>query len=193
MIALARATDDEARALRKTYESEVETPEQQAQRAIADARFAVFGTSLYPDATFTLRLSYGTVQGWTEVDERVEPFTYLSRLFERATGAPPFELSKAWLDAKPRLDMKARANFVTTNDIVGGNSGSPVVNAKGEIVGLVFDGNLHSISGSYWFDAEKNRTVAVHPDFIRTALDDVYEAPALARELQVLQTAVGAR
>ena len=79
--------------------------------------------------------------------------------------------------------MKTRANFVTTNDIVGGNSGSPVVNAKGEIVGLVFDGNIHSISGSYWFDAEKNRTVAVHPEFIRAALAEVYEAPALAREL----------
>jgi S1-C subfamily serine protease len=127
------------------------------------------------------------VQSWPEAGERVEPFTYLSRLYERATGAPPFALPKSWLNAKPRLDLKARANFVTTNDIVGGNSGSPVVNAKGEIVGLVFDGNIHSISGSYWFDAEKNRTVAVHPEFIRTALAEVYEAPALARELGVLQ------
>ncbi len=80
--------------------------------------------------------------------------------------------------------MKSRANFVTTNDIVGGNSGSPMVNAKGEIVGLVFDGNIHSISGTYWFDAEKNRTVAVHPDFIRTALVDVYRNSTLADELK---------
>jgi hypothetical protein len=167
----------------------VQAPEGQAQRAIADVRFAVYGTSLYPDATFTLRLSYGAVQGWTEAGERVEPFTYLSRLFERATGAPPFALPRSWLDARSRLDMKTRANFTTTNDIVGGNSGSPVVNAKGEIVGLVFDGNIHSISGSYWFDAEKNRTVAVHPEFIRTALTEVYEAPGIARELQVLQPA----
>jgi V8-like Glu-specific endopeptidase len=189
MIALARAIDDEARALRKIHENQVEGPEGQAQRAVADARFAVYGTSLYPDATFTLRLSYGAVQGWTEAGKRVEPFTYLSRLYERATGAPPFALPKSWLDAKPRLDMKTRVNFVTTNDIVGGNSGSPVVNAKGEIVGLAFDGNIHSISGTYWFDAEKNRMVAVHPEFIRAALQEVYEAPGIARELEVLEPA----
>ena len=185
MIALARAVDDEARALRKIYEDQVEGPEERAQQAIAEARFAVYGTSIYPDATFTLRLSHGAVGSWMEAGKRVEPFTYLTRLFERATGAPPFALPKSWLDAKPRLDMKTRANFVTNNDIVGGNSGSPMVNAKGEIVGLVFDGNIHSISGTYWFDAEKNRTVAVHPEFIRTALAEVYDAPALAKELRV--------
>jgi hypothetical protein len=182
--------DDEARALRETFESKVQGPEQRGQRAIADTRFKVYGTSLYPDATFTLRLSYGAVQGWPESGERVEPFTVLARLYERATGAPPFALPKTWLDAKPQIDMKARANFVTTNDIVGGNSGSPVVNAKGEIVGLVFDGNIHSISGSYWFDEEKNRTVAVHPDFIRTALEEVYKAPAIAKELGIAEAAL---
>ena len=187
MIALARAVDDDARRLRRINEDKVQGPVSSAQRAIADARFAVFGTSLFPDATFTLRLSYGAVQGWTEAGKPVEPFTYLSRLFERATGAPPFALPKSWLDAKPRLDLKARANFVTTNDIVGGNSGSPMVNAKGEIVGLVFDGNIHSIAGSYWFDPEMNRTVAVHPEFIREALQDVYDAPGIARELAVPQ------
>jgi hypothetical protein len=193
MIVLARVVDDDARALRKIHEDKVQGPESAAQRAIADARFAAYGTTLYPDATFTLRLSYGAVQGWTEVGKPVEPFTYLSRLFERATGAPPFALPKSWLDAKPRLDMKARANFVTTNDIVGGNSGSPVVNAKGEIVGLVFDGNIHSIAGSYWFDPEMNRTVAVHPEFIREALQDVYDAPGIARELAVPQAVKSAR
>ena len=91
-------------------------------------------------------------------------------MYERTTGQPPFALPKRWLDAKARLDLTARANFTTTTDIVGGNSGSPMVNAAGEIVGLVFDGNIHSISGWYWFDTEKNRTVAVHPEFIRTAL-----------------------
>jgi hypothetical protein len=186
MIALARAVDDEARALRKTYESEVEGPEGRAQRAIADARFAVYGTSIYPDATFTLRLSYGAVKGWTESGQPVEPFTYLSRLYERATGAPPFAVPKTWLDTRPRQDMRTPVNFVTTTDIIGGNSGSPMVNAKAEIVGLVFDGNIHSISGSYWFDADKNRTVAVHPAFIRTALHDVYDVPALARELELV-------
>jgi molybdenum-dependent DNA-binding transcriptional regulator ModE len=188
MIALARAVDEEARALRKIYEDDVDGPEERAQQAIAEARFAVHGTSIYPDATFTLRLSHGALESWTEAGKRVEPFTSLTRLFERATGAPPFALPKSWLEAKRRLDLKTRANFVTNNDIVGGNSGSPMVNAKGEIVGLVFDGNIHSISGTYWFDTEKNRTVAVHPEFIRTALHDVYDVPALARELRVAKT-----
>jgi len=184
MIAVARAVDGEARSLRQIYEREVQGPEDKAQHAIAQARFAVYGTSIYPDATFTLRLSYGAVRGWVENGRPVEPFTYLARLYERATGAPPFAVPKTWLDARPRLNMRTPVNFVTDNDIVGGNSGSPMVNAKGEIVGLVFDGNIHSIAGSYWFDAEMNRAVAVHPAFIRTALHDVYDVPALASELE---------
>jgi V8-like Glu-specific endopeptidase len=187
MIQLARAVDEESRELRTIYESQVQGPVQRAQRAIADARFAVYGTSIYPDATFTLRITYGAVEGWMEAGKKVEPFTYFSRLYERATGSPPFALPKSWLDAKPDLDMKTRANFVTTNDIVGGNSGSPIVNAKGEIVGLVFDGNIHSISGSYWFDTEKNRTVGVHPEFIRAALVEVYEAAGIAHELDMTE------
>jgi hypothetical protein len=185
MIQLARAIDDEARALRTIFETQVEGPVQRAQQAIAGARFKVFGESLYPDATFTLRVSYGAVEGWTEAGQRVDPFTQLARMYERTTGVAPFALPKRWLDAKERLDLTARANFVTTNDIVGGNSGSPVVNAAGEIVGLIFDGNIHSISGSYWFDTEKNRAVAVHPDFMRTALTQVYPAKALAAELGI--------
>jgi V8-like Glu-specific endopeptidase len=185
MIALARAIDPQARELRKTYETEVQGPEGRAQQSIAEARFAAYGTSIYPDATFTLRLSYGAVKGWMESGRPVQPFTQLARLYERATGAPPFEVPKPWVDAKPRLDMQTPVNFVTTNDIIGGNSGSPMVNAKGEIVGLVFDGNIHSISGAYWFDPEMNRTVAVHPAFIRAALEKVYEAPAL-RELETV-------
>jgi V8-like Glu-specific endopeptidase len=183
MIQLARTVDPRARELRATYEAEVEGPTERAHEAIAAARFAVSGTSLYPDATFTLRLSFGTVRGWTERGQPVEPFTRLARLFERATGAPPFQLPARWIDAKPRLDLSAKANFVTTNDIVGGNSGSPMVDARGRIVGLVFDGNIHSIAGSYWFDEAMNRTVAVHPDFMRVALTQVYPAGHLAREL----------
>ena len=185
MIALAKAVDDEARALRKVYEEQVQVPEQRAQQAIAEARFKVFGTSIYPDATFTLRLSFGAVEGWNEAGQPVDPFTRLARLYERATGAPPFALPKAWLDAKPRLDVDTGVNFTTTNDIVGGNSGSPVINGQGEIVGLVFDGNIHSISGGFWYDAEMNRTVAVHPAFIRTALQNVYSVPDIAREMGV--------
>jgi V8-like Glu-specific endopeptidase len=185
VIQLARAIDDEARALRKTYESQVEGPVGRAQQAIAEARFKAYGTSLYPDATSTLRLSYGAVQGWTERGEKVDPFTRLARMYERTTGQPPFALPKRWLDAKGKIELTARANFVTTNDIVGGNSGSPMVNGARQIVGLVFDGNIHSISGYYWFDAEKNRTVAVHPEFMRVALQQVYPAQRLATELKI--------
>jgi peptidase S46-like protein len=183
MIVLARAVDAESRRLRTIYENEVDGPERRAQQTIAEARFKVYGTRVYPDATFTLRLTYGAVAGWNEAGTPVEPFTQLDRLYARATGAAPFALPKRWLDAKSRLDMTGRANFVATTDIVGGNSGSPMVNAKGEVVGLVFDGNIHSISGSYWFDTAQNRTVAVHPQFIRAGLTQVYQAEALATEL----------
>ena len=185
MIALARAVDTESRRLRTIYENEVEGPVRRAQQVIAEARFKAYGARLYPDATFTLRLTYGAVDGWVEAGARVEPFTRLDRMYERATGAPPFALPKGWLDAKPRLELSRRANFVATTDIVGGNSGSPVVNARGEIVGLVFDGNIHSISGSYWFDTERNRTVAVHPEYMRTALEQVYRVEAIAKELGI--------
>ncbi|HVG70629.1 MAG TPA: S46 family peptidase [Vicinamibacterales bacterium] len=185
MIALARAVDTESRRLRTIYENEVEGPVRRAQQVIAEARFKAYGARLYPDATFTLRLTYGAVDGWAEAGARVEPFTRLDRMYERATGAPPFALPKGWLDAKPRLELSRRANFVATTDIVGGNSGSPVVNARGEIVGLVFDGNIHSISGSYWFDTERNRTVAVHPEYMRTALEQVYRVEAIAKELGI--------
>ena len=184
MIALAREVDAESRRLRKIYE-EVQGIEGVAQQKIADARFKIYGTQMYPDATFTLRLSYGAVDGWNEAGTRVEPFTRLDGLYARATGAPPFQLPKSWLDARPRLDLNTRANFVTTNDIVGGNSGSPIVNADGRIVGLVFDGNIHSIAGSFWFDPQVNRTVGVHPEFIRTALTQVYRVARLAKELGV--------
>jgi len=183
MIVLARAVDTESRRLRTIYENEVDGPERRAQQTIAEARFKVYGTRVYPDATFTLRLTYGAVEGWNEAGTAVDPFTRLDRLYARATGAPPFELPKSWLDAKSRLDLNSRANFVATTDIIGGNSGSPMVNARGEVVGLIFDGNIHSISGSYWFDAAKNRTVAVHPQFIRAGLTQVYKAEALAKEL----------
>jgi hypothetical protein len=185
MIQLARAIDAEARSLRKVVETQVDGPTQRAQQRISEARFKAFGTNLYPDATFTLRVTYGAVEGWMEHAAPVDPFTRLARMYERTTGQAPFALPKRWLDAKPSLDLNAGANFVATTDIVGGNSGSAMVNASGQIVGLVFDGNIHSIAGSYWFDVDKNRTVAVHPDFIRTALQRIYPAKALAAELGI--------
>jgi hypothetical protein len=183
MIRLAVSVDADARAVRKRYEDEVEAPVDAAAERIAAARFAAYGTSVYPDATFTLRLNYGTVQGWIEGGQPVAPFTYLDRAYERHTGAEPFKLPERWLKARDRLDPRTPFNLSTNNDIVGGNSGSPLVNAKGEMVGLIFDGNIHSISGTYWFDTEKNRAVAVHPAIMRVALTDIYGADWLAQEL----------
>ena len=183
MIRLAAAVDPAARDLRKTFETEVEGPVARGQEEIAKARFAKYGTSTYPDATFTLRLSYGAMQGWDEKGQPVRPWTELSRAFERATGEPPFKIPERWMAMKDSLDMTTRANFTTTNDIVGGNSGSPMLNARGEIVGLAFDGNIHSISGSYWFDERMNRSIGVHPAYIRTALEKVYGARSLLAEI----------
>ena len=183
MIRIARLVDAPSRALRKQYEDEVEAVTDAASEKIAAARFKALGTQVYPDATFTLRLNFGTVQGWNEAGVPVEPFTKLGRAFERATGSDPFRLPDSWVSRRAQLDMNTAVNISTNNDIVGGNSGSPLVNAKGEIVGLMFDGNIHSISGGYWFDTAKNRSIAVHPAIIRLALTRVYDAPALAKEL----------
>jgi hypothetical protein len=183
MIVLARQIDGDARAMRKIYEDEVQAPVAASQEKIAKARFAVLGTNTYPDATFTLRLSYGAVDGWIEKGEKVEPYTKLSRLYERTTGKDPFRLPQVWLDARDKLDASTPYCFVTTNDIVGGNSGSPLVDSKGQLVGLAFDGNIHSIAGSFWYDGKMNRTVAVHPAIMLTALRDVYGAKGLANEL----------
>lgn len=185
MIRLARQVDAESRRLRAINDTEVVGPIQAAQQRIAEVRFKVFGTEIYPDATFTLRLSYGAVRGWNEAGTPVPPFTELARMYERATGTEPFALPQRWLEARSRIDLSTRANFVTTNDIVGGNSGSPMVNAAGQIVGLIFDGNIHSIAGSYWFDEQMNRAVAVHPQWMRVALQQVYRVEPLVRELNI--------
>ena len=124
------------------------------------------------------------MQGWNENGRPVVPFTKLERAFERATGKDPFRVPASWEAARPKLDLQTPFNFSTNNDIVGGNSGSPMINARGDIVGLAFDGNIHSISGSYWFDTEKNRTVGVHTAIIREALSKVYEARELLQELE---------
>jgi hypothetical protein len=183
MIVLARDIDADARVLRKQYEDNVEAQEELASEKIAKARFAALGTSVYPDATFTLRLNWGSVQGWNENGKMVDPFTRLSRAFERATGSDPFRIPDSWQKVKDNLDMSTPFNISTNNDIVGGNSGSPLISAKGEVVGLLFDGNIHSVSGAYWFDTEKNRAIAVHPAIMKEALSKVYAATALLAEL----------
>jgi hypothetical protein len=185
MIELARIVDPAAREVRKRYEDEVEAPVHAASEQIARARFRAYGTSVAPDATFTLRLNFGTVQGWKEDGREIEPFTYLSSLFTRATGQEPFKVPDSWLAARPRLDLTTKFNLSTNNDIVGGNSGSPLLDAQGRLVGLMFDGNIHSIAGSYWFDPESNRAVAVDPAIMLEGLRKVYTANELLAEMGV--------
>ena len=182
-LVLARTIDKHARAVRARYETEVESVEKRNAELLAQARFALKGTSVYPDATFSLRLSHGTIRGWNEKGTDVAPFTDFGGLYARATDFDPFKLAPRWVAAQGKLDMKTRFNQVSTNDIIGGNSGSPLINAKGELVGLVFDGNIRSLGGAYFFDESVNRTVSVHPAAIVAALKTVYGAAALADEL----------
>ncbi|WP_375766760.1 S46 family peptidase [Archangium gephyra] len=183
MLELARALDGESRAVRKRFEEEVESVIDQNGELIARARFEAYGTSTYPDATFTLRLSFGQVKGFTEDGKPVEPLTRIAGLYERATGEDPFRLPPSWLQARPRLDLQTPFNFVSSNDIIGGNSGSPIFNKDAEIVGIVFDGNIQSLGGEYGFDESVNRTVSVHGQGILEGLRKVYNARRLLEEL----------
>jgi hypothetical protein len=193
MIALARAIDPDARAIRRTYEDEIESVVKKGEEVIADARFAVQGRTTYPDATFTLRLSYGQVKGWKEGTREIPPFTTFAGAFERNTGRDPFALPPSWLAARDRLDLSTPLDFVTTNDIVGGNSGSPVVNRDAEIVGVAFDGNIHSLGGEYGFDPAVNRAVAVHSAAILEALSKIYGAERLVDELRPQPARAGSK
>jgi hypothetical protein len=152
---------------------------------IAKARFRIYGTSVYPDATGTLRLSFGQVRGWVEGEKAVAPITDFAGAFERATGRDPFALPKSWLDKKAQLDLSTPLDFCTTNDIIGGNSGSPVVDKDARIVGLIFDGNIHSLGGDYFYDAQKNRAVAVASAGLVHALDKIYGATRILSELTI--------
>jgi hypothetical protein len=184
MIQLARLVDGDARAIRKRHEDEVESVVRRSSEIIARARFEIEGAATYPDATFTLRLSYGAVKGYQQDGRLVKPFTTLAGAFERATGRDPFALPPSWLAAQDRLDLATPFDVATTNDIIGGNSGSPLVNARGEVMGLVFDGNIHSLGGEFWFDGAVDRTVSVTAAAILEALEKVYGAERLARELR---------
>jgi len=183
MIDLARLIDPDARAIRTSFEDKVEAVEKANGELIAKARFKVWGSGVYPDATFTLRLSYGKVAGWEEPGKVITPITTFAGTFARATGKDPFALPESWLAKKDKLDMTTPMNFSTTNDIIGGNSGSPVFDKNGDIVGLIFDGNIHSLGGDYGFDPKLNRAVAVHSQALMTALDKIYGASRLVAEL----------
>jgi hypothetical protein len=184
LVQLARAVDPEARELRRWHDEVIEPRETRATEAIAKARFQIEGRSNYPDATFTLRLSYGAVKGYVENGRRIDPVTRFAGAFERATGRDPFKLPESWLAAKAKLDLATPFNMATTNDIIGGNSGSPVFNKDLEVVGLIFDGNIQSLGGNYGFDPTVNRAVAVESVALTEALDKIYGAHRLVQELK---------
>jgi len=183
MIMMAMIVDEDARAVRKQYEDRVESPVRANSEIIARAHFAAADGRTYPDATFTLRLSYGSVKGYTERGAEVRPETTFGGAFERHTGKDPFALPKSWIDGKSRINLNTQFNIATNNDIIGGNSGSPVFNKKLELVGLIFDGNIQSLGGAFWFDESVNRAVAVSSAAIVEALKNIYGADRLAREL----------
>ncbi|MBI3415186.1 MAG: S46 family peptidase [Verrucomicrobia bacterium] len=185
MIELARLVDAEARAVRKIIETQDET-KKQAHAQIAKARFALEGTSNYPDATFTLRLAFGLVKGYEEGGEKIPFQTTFAGLYTRAAeqkNKPPFDLPPRWVERKDKLDLNTPFNFVSTADIIGGNSGSPVINRNAELVGIIFDGNIQSLTEDLMYSDEQSRALAVHSQGILEALRKVYDAGALADEL----------
>jgi len=183
MIQYALKLEPRQRALKQAFDARYAAPLALAGARLADARFAAYGDSLYPDATFTLRISYGKVQGWEERGRQVPFQTTLGGTFERATGAEPFDLPSAFAANEARIDKTVTYDFVTTNDIIGGNSGSPVIDRNGAVIGAAFDGNIHSLGGNYGYDGTLNRTVAVSTAAVQEALETIYPAPALVKEL----------
>jgi hypothetical protein len=185
IIVFVRAWDGDARAVRARFERDVAAPIVRAQERIAAARFRIYGTSQYPQATFSPRVSYGRVSGWREPDGRAVPaFTRFSGLYERATGAAPFALTPRWAAARARLDPDTIFDVATSTDVTGGNSGSPLLDRDGNVVGVVFDGNAYSLGGEYFYDEALNRAVTVSSTAIEAALRDVYGMDALLAELR---------
>jgi hypothetical protein len=186
MIAMARRVDPIRREQIKWFESNVQSVAQRSGELLGKARFAVYGKNTYPDATFTLRLSYGQVLGYP-MNGTIAPYkTTFYGLYDRAASfdyKPPFDLPKRYVDGKDKLDLSTPFNFVTTNDIIGGNSGSPVVNRNGEVVGLIFDGNIESLVGDFVYDSYQNRAVAVHTGGMTEAMKKLYGAQKLVDEL----------
>jgi hypothetical protein len=186
MIAMARRVDPIRREQIKWFEDNVQSVAERAGEMLGKARFAVYGKDTYPDATFTLRLSYGQVQGYP-MNGTIAPYkTTFYGLYDRAASfdyKEPFDLPRRYVDGKDKLDLSTPFNFVTTNDIIGGNSGSPVVNRNGEIVGLIFDGNIESLVGDFVYDSYQNRAVAVHTGGMTEAMKKLYGAQKLVDEL----------
>jgi hypothetical protein len=187
MILFAKLVDGPSRDVRKTYEDQVEEPLRQAYAKIAAARFATLGDTVYPDATFTLRLAYGTVKGYEDAGQKIAPWTVMGDTFKHADAhgnVDPFKLPESWLSQKGKIKADTPFNFVSTADIIGGNSGSPVVNKAGEVVGIIFDGNIQSLVLDFAFSDTQARAVSVHSASIIESLRNIYNAGALADEIQ---------
>ncbi|HEV3279219.1 MAG TPA: S46 family peptidase [Terriglobia bacterium] len=187
MVVVARNVDPSVREVRKWVEDNVESVETRAGEQIGKARFAVYGKSTYPDATFTLRLSYGTVKGYPMNGTEAPPLTTLYGLYDRSLSfsqKAPFDLAPLYWQHKDQLDLTTPVNFVTTNDIIGGNSGSPVIDREGQIVGLIFDGNIESLVGDFVYDDASNRAVAVDTAVMTEVMRKLYDAGSLADELE---------
>src|SRR5579863_9579033 len=183
LMEFARILDAPARAVRRDNDDNVRAVITKNAALIAKARFALQGTGTYPDATFTLRLSYGAVAGYPENGHTVAPTTNFAGAYAHATGRDPFMLPPRWISAEKSVDPNAQLNFVSTNDIIGGNSGSPVIGRNGEVIGLIFDGNIHSLGGDFGYDGNVNRAVSVDVTGITEALKKIYHADRLVQEL----------
>jgi hypothetical protein len=186
LIVLMRTLDPDARAIRKQYDDEVDAVERTEGAKIAKARFSATGFTQPPDATFTLRLSYGVVKGY-DVDGKHIPFTTnFGGGYEHASehgNKPPFQLPESWMNAKSKLNLSTPLDFVSTSDIIGGNSGSPTINKAGELVGIIFDGNIQSLPWNFVYEDKVGRAVSVDSRGIQEALRKIYGASALADEL----------
>ena len=186
MILVAREIDARAREVRKRYETELSAAERANYAKIARALFETEGNKIYPDATFTLRLSYGAVEGYMENGKKVPPFTTLGGLYARSDAFKhefPYNLPQRWIEKKSALKLDTPFNFVSTNDIIGGNSGSPTINQNGELVGLIFDGNIQSLVGDFMYDGSVNRAISVDSRGMLEVLKKVFNANEIASEL----------
>ncbi len=186
MILLAVLIDEDARAVLKSYNDDVVGPEQEAYPQIAQAIYAINGSSVYPDATFTLRLAFGEVKGYQQDGEQVPPMTTMGGAFEhdaKHKSEEPYRLPDSWKNSKDKLDLSTPFNFVSTADIIGGNSGSPVVNRAGELVGLIFDGNIQSLILSYGYEDAQARAVSVQSSGMLEALKKIYQADGLVEQI----------
>jgi hypothetical protein len=187
MIVLARTLDGDRRTLRKLHDDTIEAPERHNHELLGRGIFAARGLASYPDATFTLRLSFGKVAGYTQNGKKIPPMTTMAGLYARSAQAgdkAPWDLPPRWVEKKAKINGKVPMDFVSTNDIIGGNSGSPTINSRGEVVGLIFDGNIQSLVGDFVYDETQNRAVSVHSSALIEALRNVYDAAPLADELQ---------